>query len=331
MSGPLIDSAVPVAVSIVLLLPETTAVPLEPVSAMPLAVPVASMSRPPPVKLDGVVAGEGADTALPELTLIVFVVPLKVVDPPLLPLIVMPPPASFESVTLPLSVTAPAVRFWMTAEVPVPLPIVPAYVTPPVPAVTDTSVLVWPETVPVPRSREPVTALSAQPYEPPDDVVVSIAPDTAVLRSETAGPAAVTEIVPAEAKFTVPALLAKTPWAPVVAVMAVSEMFHVPLVPFSEMPPPAAPLGVRTRSSRVPDASPAPPSIVLAPELLIASPSTVLPAPSVTLPEIAGRFTLLPVSRVVPATARSSAAPTRRWLLSSATPPVRPVVVPSPL
>ena len=55
----------------------------------------------------------------------VFVVPLNVVEPPVLPDIVMPPPASLVSLMSPESEIAPPVRPVMSAVLPAPLPSVP--------------------------------------------------------------------------------------------------------------------------------------------------------------------------------------------------------------
>src|SRR5689334_19234748 len=115
-------SAVPVVVSIVFAVPVTLTVP-PPVALKP-APEVVSMLRPPLLKV--IVCPEPVDeNAADAPVLSVFVVPLNVVEPPVLPDIVMPPPASFVSLMWPESEIDPPVRPVMSAVFPAPSPSVP--------------------------------------------------------------------------------------------------------------------------------------------------------------------------------------------------------------
>jgi len=75
---------------------------------------VVSMFRPPPLNV--IVWPEPVDENAADAPVFsVFVVPLNVVEPPVLPDIVIPPPASFVSLMLPESAIAPPVRPVMSA------------------------------------------------------------------------------------------------------------------------------------------------------------------------------------------------------------------------
>ena len=96
-------SAVPdVVESIVLPAPETTSVPLV-VAVIPAPV-VVSMSRPPPESVSVWPSLPVNETAAEPTLLMTFDALLKVVEPPVLPVRLMPPPASFVSVMAPESV-----------------------------------------------------------------------------------------------------------------------------------------------------------------------------------------------------------------------------------
>ena len=112
-------TAVPVVVAIELPAPVTVSVPLF-VALMPAPV-VASTSRPPPEKLSVWPSLPVNETAAEPTLLMAFDALLKVVEPPVLPERLMPPPASFVSAIAPLSVTAPPVRPVISAVWPAPL------------------------------------------------------------------------------------------------------------------------------------------------------------------------------------------------------------------
>ena len=102
---------VPVPVVIELPVPPTVSVPLVALNPVPLVV---SMSRPPFGERDEVSAGRiavgASTTALLAPVLSTLDAPEKLVEPALLPLTTMPPPASPESAMLPLNVTPPPSR-----------------------------------------------------------------------------------------------------------------------------------------------------------------------------------------------------------------------------
>ena len=104
-------SAVPVPVVIELPVPPTVTVPFVALNPVPLVV---SMSRPPFVnEMRCPPAGlpfAAPTTAFDAPVLRTFDAPENVVDPALLPLTTMPPPASPESAMLPENVTPPPSR-----------------------------------------------------------------------------------------------------------------------------------------------------------------------------------------------------------------------------
>jgi hypothetical protein len=85
---------------------------------------------------------------------------------------------------------------------------------------------------------EPVSSSTLIPsFAEEVTVVLSITPDVAVpLRFKPRPAAAVTEMVPAPVKLTVPALAARIASPPLVLTVR-SERFQVPLVVFSSRPP----------------------------------------------------------------------------------------------
>ena len=100
------------------------------------------------------------------------------------------------------------------------------------------------------------------PLPEPVTVMVSkvLVPRLVPVASRPLAPAVVIEIVPAGAKFTVPALLSRTPVAPLVLTVR-SETLCVPVVPSSSRPGwvPAVPVSMTLTSVIVDPVTPAPP------------------------------------------------------------------------
>ena len=108
-----------------------------------------------------------------------------------------------------------------------------------------------------PPVLEPVTVMASNTLVPR---FTPVAPPPVAIRP--GAPLLVIEILPAEAKLTVPALLSRTPVAPLVLTVRL-EMAKVPVVPSSSSPGwvPAVPLSRMLTSSIVPLTSPVPPAI----------------------------------------------------------------------
>ena len=150
------------------------------------------------------------------------------------------------------------------------------------------------------------------------------------LRTSTAGPpVALTFSVDPEPTLMVgaPELLTRKPVPPVVLIVKLVKL-NVPAAAPVSATPPAPPLRFTLVTSEPPVFVPA----MAAPPLpAMSTPSTRLPEARATVPESDGRFAGVPVASVSAPTTRFTGSPSSFWLARSENPPVRPVVVPSPL
>src|SRR5947207_12101046 len=277
--------AVPVVESIVLTVPVTLTVP-PPVALKP-APEVVSMFRPPPLNV--IVWAEPVDENAADAPVFsVFVVPLNVVEPPVLPDIVIPPPASFVSLMLPESAIAPPVRPVMSAVPPAPFSSVPGYVMFPEPPLKSTALPAAPEMLPL-DALNGVAPFESRLMPAPELFVDETASNVRfeavfAFRTSTAGPpVALTFSVDPEPTLIVgaPELFTRKPVPPVV-VIAKFVKLNVPAAAPVRATPPAPPLRFTFVTSEPPVFVPA----MAAPALpAMSTASTWLPEARDTVPE----------------------------------------------